>query len=330
LTGRTEGGDVYYSRNGGRIFSKILSGKNYCKLLDEGGIIVCVPGDNPTNFLYYTLNSGTTWNKVQFTDSNVQVLWIYSDPDSFGLSAVIEASQGNSIIFFTVDFEQLNLPACVDSDYENWYPVDSNNGGYCILGHQSTYVRPTADAACFSSLNQFLVKQQNCSCSDQDYSCDLGYFYNNTGKVCTPEPNTLPDNIECQNGFYYEPQHFRFIPGDTCNMSLPGSVDLINPVMTSCPVQDLVDAKERADSLALSLGVGVTILAILIAAAVIFVIWSKRRGYLQYRLIPTNENDIGNENQHGNDEQGGESIGIEQIQPATGGDENTENNESNK
>lgn len=46
-------GDVYYSRNGGLSFSKILDGAHMCSFLDEGIVIICVPSYAPTNrFLY--------------------------------------------------------------------------------------------------------------------------------------------------------------------------------------------------------------------------------------------------------------------------------------
>ena len=291
ISGSVTTGDVYYSRNGGKSFTQILTGLHFCRVLDEGGVIICLPGsDAGTNVFKYSLDSGVTWFTETFYDHPVTVLWVTSDPNGFGLVAMIVALDGGNVLFISTDLAVLNLRTCTNSDFERWMPSDGQDERQCVLGHHSVYERLKADADCFSTLDQFLVDSTPCPCGQGDYECTVGYYYNLTSTYCSPEPGTPVQEITCEGGTYTQYLNFRLIPGDTCSLSLPGAVDLTTGIQTECPIEGLLTDNDSKRKLALGLALGITFLAILVTAAVIFVVWSAKKGRLRYHRVGMNDN----------------------------------------
>jgi len=289
ITGAVTTGDVFYSRNGGKTFAKILAGIHFCRVLDEGGIIICIPGSGPTNLFKYSVDSGATWYTEVFYPTPVDVLWVTSDPDGFGLVAMIVAQVNGAVLFVSTDLSSLGLRTCSDEDFERWFPSDGQDERQCIMGHHNVYVRLTATADCFSSLNAFLVESNPCPCGPGDFECTAGYFRNAT--ICSPEVDTPPQEITCEDGFYSQYFNYRLIPGDTCSSTLPGAIDLTAGVQTECPVEDLITDNAKKRNLALGLGLGLTLVGVVVTGIAIFVAWSLRKGHLRYQRVGTNEND---------------------------------------
>jgi hypothetical protein len=215
-----------------------------------------------------------------------------SDPNSFELVAVLIVTDGVSVVMVQVDMTQLNLPNCVDSQYELWTPSDSQDERHCVMGHHTTFKRPAPASYCVSTLNQFVVTQGNCPCGEDDFECTVGYFYNTTRSFCSPEAGIAPDVINCVNGVYQQNLHYQLIPGDTCDNKMPGSVDLTQSVPTECPITDILAENEAKKRLALGLGIGLTSLAIVVTLAIGFIYWSMKKGHLRYRRIQLDDNPI--------------------------------------
>lgn len=71
-TGNKEG-DMYFSRNGGVSFRKVLNSTNFCRFIDEGAAIVCVDIDQ-TNSLFYSIDEvATRFVNVTFSDN----VWLF-------------------------------------------------------------------------------------------------------------------------------------------------------------------------------------------------------------------------------------------------------------
>lgn len=258
--------------------------------MNQGSIIVCVPV-GLTKIFKYSYDAGKTWSEEEFLDQTASVNWIYNEPDSSKLSVVIESLDEDEIIYSYVNLKQLSLPTCASNQYERWIPTDAESSQLCVLGRKKTYLRVAKETPCFSDLTEFVVKVENCPCGTADYGCNFNYFYNFSSKICVPEPG-VSDTIECVDGYYDRDQHMRKVPGNTCDKSLEGSVDYESKVKTKCP--DLVvDYFQKTQALAIGLGIGLTFAFLLIAAAVVFVVWSRRKGYLHYRPVHTQDMGIG-------------------------------------
>lgn len=61
-------------------------------------------------------------------------------------------------------------------------------------------------------------------------------------------------------------------------------------MLSPCPVDHLIEENEKKKKLALGLGLGLTFLGIVVTAVTVFLVYSAKRGHLQYRRVLTQEN----------------------------------------
>jgi len=291
----SQDGDMYFSRNGGVSFRKVIPGTNYCRFLDEGAAIVCAPGYAPTNTLSYTLDEALTpFKTVQFSTQNLDVRLILSDPLSVGTTLMMVGfSSDNRFMIVSVDMGSLLPRTCTVQDFELWTPNDGRLNGRCVLGHTITYQRIKPGSQCQSTINGLVNVKNNCSCQQSDYECDFGYYYNENSRLCELLITTNAAAVEssssgstapvCTSGYYSQPSGYRLVPGDTCDSTLPGAVDWSAPVQTPCPVD--ADLKH----LATILGVTITVLVLIVLGFVGFIWWKRKAIYASYKKVSTND-----------------------------------------
>jgi len=120
---------------------------NYFALADNGGVIGFVDSLISTQKLMYTLNYGNSWTSCLFDDSDHDVYYIDSDPDSYfpALLMMSKASSPAVTEYYIrhIDFGALVTHPCDNTtDYEAFKlqnGVGVNNS--CVMGQQVTYQR---------------------------------------------------------------------------------------------------------------------------------------------------------------------------------------------
>jgi len=140
-------------------------------------------------------------------------------------------------IMITLDFAGLHEQKCQGSDkpgqdtsdYELWSPHDDGRHGAkdgCLLGQKVTYTRRKQDNECFNGDDHETVRTRSyCPCTEADYECDMNFVRNRAGQ-CEHIPDPLnPDSTKVNpdkdadcaaEGFWFENQGYRKIPGDQC------------------------------------------------------------------------------------------------------------------
>merc|ERR1712217_21044 len=97
---------------------------------------------------------------------------------------VIFGTRGNKGYLYHLDFDEIRQRTCsgihepdrATSDYETWTPSDGKNEERCLLGRQRLYTRRKQLAECFNKKDlKWPVDMKNCSCTDDDFECEVGF-----------------------------------------------------------------------------------------------------------------------------------------------------------
>ncbi|CAK0863960.1 unnamed protein product [Prorocentrum cordatum] len=124
-------------------------------------------------------------------------------------------------------FDALGFPACtgawaadsVSSDYETWSPSDGSRSDKCLLGAQTSYTRRKQTSACFNGMEfERPVEQKACSCTQEDYACDMGFVRSVGSTECVyGGPDMMPARLlpEVCTGSY-QASAYRKVAGDKC------------------------------------------------------------------------------------------------------------------
>ncbi|KAI8814666.1 hypothetical protein BJ742DRAFT_184196 [Cladochytrium replicatum] len=180
-------GNVYLTRDGGVSWNEVRKDAHKWAFGDHGGIIVMVNDERPTNTLVYSWNYGKTWASHTFSDKEVRVQSILSEPSSrkFLILGVYSGSGSVEMVVSSVDFATIFERECKSdssaskSDFENW----EMNSDRCFLGKEISWSRRKQDSQCF--VGEFKDLDQTvkvCPCTEQDYSCDVHFFRNDKGQ----------------------------------------------------------------------------------------------------------------------------------------------------
>ena len=142
-----------------------------------------------------------------------------------------------------INFAGLNQQTCrnpqdpdtQNSDYEKWVPKDASGEHTCHLGMKTFYTRRKREAQCFNPLGwEVRHFTEFCTCTDEDYECDVGYERVSIEAPCTPihaiseeEKNKPP--VLC-HGHYEISRGYRRIPGTACRGGIQN-----DPIIIPCP-----------------------------------------------------------------------------------------------
>lgn len=231
-------GNTFFTNDGGASWKEIKKGYYMWEYGDQGSIIVIVNGHDNTNTISYTLDEGETWQDYQFSDDLVKVEDIATVPSDtsrkFMLIARPPLSRGELSYTIQLDFTdmfdrqcELKIEDPANDDFELWSPSHPFANDGCLFGHETKYFRKVKGDSCYvgRSLMQPHSISRNCSCTRQDFECDLNYARGNDG-AChlvegyTPPDHSLickemPDRVE-----YWIPTGYRRIPLSTCEGGL--------------------------------------------------------------------------------------------------------------
>ncbi|KAH0559507.1 hypothetical protein GP486_003974 [Trichoglossum hirsutum] len=181
---RYKDGDTFITRDGGISWHAVKNGTYMWEYGDQGSIIVIVEESTPTEFVYYSLDEGTTWIPYQFSEDKVQIDEITTVPSDNSRQFLLwgrETSIGDRIVTINLDFTGLTDRQCElegegpdgeGGDYYLWepkHPTDEDKN--CLFGHITQYHRKKVTADCYNGLRLRSVREikENCTCTDKDF-----------------------------------------------------------------------------------------------------------------------------------------------------------------
>ncbi|KAI8971058.1 hypothetical protein BDB01DRAFT_854995 [Pilobolus umbonatus] len=220
-------GDMFLTRDAGKTWTEIAKGAHLWEFADQGGLLILVDNEQPTNVVRYTTNEGLTWDTYEFTKRGDKVLIedIITQPDGTSQKYVLMGMKDGKSVVYHIDFSPIHLDKCKldldhpdNDDFELWSPEDTR-GEKCLFGHETQYFRRIQDRDCY--IGEKLVQPRaiirNCSCTEADFECDFNYVRDSNNK-CVLVPGLSPVYPTCDGSidYYYETIGYRKIAASTC------------------------------------------------------------------------------------------------------------------
>uniref|UniRef100_A0A3Q3EAT1 Sortilin-related receptor n=1 Tax=Labrus bergylta TaxID=56723 RepID=A0A3Q3EAT1_9LABR len=236
--------NVYVSSSAGARWKEALAGPYFFTWGDHGGILMAIPQGGATTHLKFSTNEGETWTDFKFSDREVFVYQLLTEPGEKSTIFTIfgsYADQRHSWLILQVNTSDVLGVPCSEADYKRWSPSDEH-GNDCLLGREITFKRRAPHATCFNGEDfDRPVTISNCSCTRQDYECDYGFKLSEdlSLQVCVPDPEFVGDlyapPVPCPVGTTYRrSKGYRKVPGDSCS---GGDVESrLDGEMLPCPV----------------------------------------------------------------------------------------------
>uniref|UniRef100_A0A1A7WSZ5 Sortilin-related receptor n=1 Tax=Iconisemion striatum TaxID=60296 RepID=A0A1A7WSZ5_9TELE len=236
--------NVYVSSSAGARWKEALPGPHFYTWGDHGGILMAIAQGGSTTHLKFSTNEGETWTEIKFSDKEVYVYQLLTEPGEKSTIFTIfgsYAEQRHSWLILQVNTSDVLGVPCSEADYKLWSPSDEH-GNDCLLGREVTFKRRAPHATCFNGEDfDRPVTVSNCSCTRQDYECDYGFKLSEdlSLQVCVPDPEFLGDlyapPVPCPVGTTYRrSKGYRKVPGDSCS---GGDVESrLDGEMLPCPV----------------------------------------------------------------------------------------------
>ncbi|KAJ3591191.1 hypothetical protein NHX12_009138 [Muraenolepis orangiensis] len=236
--------NVYVSSSAGARWREALTGPHFYTWGDHGGLLLAIPQGGSATHLRFSTNEGETWKDFQFSEREVYVYQLLTEPGEKSTIFTIfgsYADQRHSWLILQVNASDVLGVPCAEADYKRWSPSDER-GNDCLLGRQMVFRRRTPHATCFNG-EEFdrPVTATNCSCTRQDYECDYGFKLSEdlSLQVCSPDPefsgNLYAPPLPCPVGTTYRrSKGYRKVSGDSCR---GGDVEArLDGEMLPCPV----------------------------------------------------------------------------------------------
>ncbi|XP_059389149.1 sortilin-related receptor-like isoform X1 [Carassius carassius] len=236
--------NVYISSSAGVRWREALAGPHFYTWGDHGGILMAIAQGGSTTTLKFSTNEGETWQEFQFSEQEVYVYQLLTEPGEKSTIFTIfgsYADQKHSWLIVQVNASDVLGVPCTEGDYKRWSPSDERGNG-CLLGREMVYKRRSPHATCFNGEDfDRPVSLTNCSCTRQDYECDYGFKLSEdlSLEVCMPDPefsgNLYAPPVPCPVGTTYRrSKGYRKVSGDSCS---GGDVEArLDGEMLPCPV----------------------------------------------------------------------------------------------
>ncbi|XP_052472847.1 sortilin-related receptor [Carassius gibelio] len=236
--------NVYVSSSAGVRWREALAGPHFYTWGDHGGILMAIAQGGSTKTLKFSTNEGETWKEFQFSEQEVYVYQLLTEPGEKSTIFTIfgsYADQTHSWLILQVNASDVLGVPCTEGDYKRWSPSDER-GNDCLLGREMVYKRRSPHATCFNGEDfDRPVSLTNCSCTRQDYECDYGFKLSEdlSLEVCMPDPefsgNLYAPPVPCPVGTTYRrSKGYRKVSGDSCS---GGDVEArLDGEMLPCPV----------------------------------------------------------------------------------------------
>ncbi|GIX64149.1 sortilin [Babesia caballi] len=229
--------NTFLSRDGGLTWIEAHKGAFIYEFGDYGGLIVMAEDQRKTKEVVFSWNEGATWFDFNLSKHDLSVNNVVIEPKCSSLNFILYGNRNGIGVAFHLDFSALGQPLCkgiwsIDSsssDYETWHPTDPH-GNQCLLGRKMAYKRRKQASECFNGKEfKATVEREVCSCTPDDYECEIGFARSIGSNTCKIEGKWLMRE-GCTSSSYFWADAYRKIPGDVC---VPGWVP--NQVAVPCP-----------------------------------------------------------------------------------------------
>jgi hypothetical protein len=241
---------TFMTTDAGITWKEIKKGNYAWEFGDQGSIIALVHRGKDTKDMYYSLDSGETWNLHEFSAHAMQIETISTVPSDTSLNFMLWGRDGKQLVAINVDFSglpefekkcDLKEDDPTGGDYDLWTPQHPvlDESDQCLFGHVAEYHRKKRDAKCYNGrkIDHLHNIARNCTCTRDDFECDFNY-QRQPGGECLPIPGLdLPDPaaICSQEGNkvkeYWDITGYRRIPISTCQ----GGKELDKITSHPCP-----------------------------------------------------------------------------------------------
>ncbi|KAJ2886058.1 vacuolar protein sorting/targeting protein PEP1, partial [Coemansia asiatica] len=238
--------DTFLSRDGGISWKMVRRGSHHVQLADSGSVMVLADDKEPTDTVFYSLDSGESWQGAAL-DAKTRIRALFIDdnglsPVLLAIGTALDGSHANEQVFVSIDFTKSWSRQCAidpsdpkaGRDTESFVLV-AHEDNDCILGHRSEHIRRKPSADCFMRLNQVLVpRQTDCDCTAHDFECDFNYSLGDKGR-CKLVGSEIVPHGQCQHPSdrFMASSGYRLIPGNTCIRNSANEMD--KPVEKPCP-----------------------------------------------------------------------------------------------
>mmetsp|Transcript_113889 Transcript_113889/g.317116 ORF Transcript_113889/g.317116 Transcript_113889/m.317116 type:complete len:956 (-) Transcript_113889:154-3021(-) len=237
---------TFLSRDGGLTWLEAHKGAYIYEFGDHGGLIVMADDLKKTTQVIFSWNEGESWFDFTVSSTPFEVDNIITEPNVTGTTFIMFGTREEGVgVIYYMKFDSLSFPACngawaadsVSSDYETWTPSDGVNTEKCLLGQQVTYTRRKRTSQCWNGEKfERPVVQKRCSCTQGDYSCDIGFVRGVNQMECVyGGTEMMPERLiptSCSKTFTVSA--YRKVAGDRCEGGYKPE-----PVEVPCPVSGL-------------------------------------------------------------------------------------------
>jgi hypothetical protein len=234
--------NTFLSRDGGLTWMEAHKGAFIYEFGDHGGLIVMADDLKKTTEVVFSWNEGQSWYDFRVSKTPFEVDNIITEPNvtatTFVMFGTREAGEG---VLYYMKFDSLQFPSCrgvwaadsVSSDYETWTPSDGVSAEKCLLGSQVSYTRRKRTSQCWNGEKfERPVAQKRCSCTQEDYACEIGFVRKLGSQECTfGGHDMMPARfVPASCSKTWLSNAYRKVPGDQCESGwTPGQVEVPCP-----------------------------------------------------------------------------------------------------
>lgn len=174
--------NTYMTTDAGLTWKEIKKGTYAWEFGDQGSVIAIVRRNEDTDHIFYSLDSGETWDMYKFTEKRIRVEKITTVPSDTSLNFLIWAKDGKELVTVNIDFSgldvfskqcKLNEQDPSSGDYDLWSPQHPLQPEHpeCLFGHEAQYHRKKRDAKCKNAqrIDHMHDIVKNCSCTRRDF-----------------------------------------------------------------------------------------------------------------------------------------------------------------
>jgi hypothetical protein len=198
---------------------------------NHGALLIMADWVHETTKAYFSTNQGYSWHTFEFSTTPMRVSNILTEWNAMSTKFVIFGTRGSTGHIYHLDFDVIRQRTCegidtpdrATSDYETWTPSDGKSDERCLLGRQRLYTRRKQLAECLNNKDEtWPVDMKNCSCTDEDFECEVGFVRSIGSSDCLPEhaSDFLTDDLGglgvCATAATADVPSHRKVVGDTC------------------------------------------------------------------------------------------------------------------
>ncbi|QPG76801.1 hypothetical protein FOA43_004195 [Brettanomyces nanus] len=289
---------LFFTKDAGVTWKEIRKGQYMWEFGDQGTILVIAKSAETTNTVSYSLDQGQTWKDYEFAEKKYMISDLSTVPsDTARRFMLLAEDERGSEKVISLDFSRVYNRQCkldLDHrtqmrDFDYWSPRYPHQEDKCLFGHESQYLRRSADVDdCFigaAPLSKGYKHMKNCSCSRNDFECDYNFETAADGTCRLIKGLSSKDNSEICNRDdkvleYWEPTGYRKVPLSTCE----GGLELDKWASHPCPGKENDYKKEHHNGIrgfALFMVITLPLLAFLVSVAFVYDKGIRRNGGFQ-------------------------------------------------